>query len=621
MDYDKLMAKPDKERQELLAKIVYDGEYRIGKTNQLAAISEFESYVDLFDAERVEKEYDWMSDIFLPEFSTHMLTQSAIDVSQYFQTRDFVDVYYEDTDPEGKASAEATKELLNRTLNRRKLYHYMKYVRAKTINHLVGHVDLHCWWEQETETEYDVNAFGDIVGEARVPVNDYFNYEVLDPRNVFTDSNYVYSMQDRDWVIIRSERTLSQLKNSANTEGYFNLDALEKDFEVKSDEKTETMQETIESDDGYKLLPVNRLGGKYDILKRYGKFLVVDNKKGEALPGIDKEGKPLPKAYRAEIVMSFAIHKGKATLIQFHHTPYIDANGFPYRPLIRGLCYIHPTRDAGIGDGKYSRELQIAINDTFNVSNDRTMLATMPTLKGKRYATEDSDTIRFEPNHMMELNDPSDVEEFKIKDDITGALQQLGILFSKMDQATAIFPTTMGSIPDEASTTATAVAGAEGRTNQRTNLKSMTFEYTALCELYWMIQQMTWTFAMPQTGVELMGEKVYAFNPSLDYTYKPVSASIESEHSKGIKIKNWITILSYVINLQHPETVKLVNHIITKISELMGDEYADFAHSLLNPQIPVQTGNETPAGAPGTATQNQYALAQSAPEQAARGAF
>jgi hypothetical protein len=102
-----------------LAQIVVDGEYQIGKTNQGNDISDFESYIDLFDAERAEKEYDWMSDIFIPEFPTHMLTQSAIDVSQYFKTRDYVDVYHEDTDPKGKKSADATKELINRTLNRR----------------------------------------------------------------------------------------------------------------------------------------------------------------------------------------------------------------------------------------------------------------------------------------------------------------------------------------------------------------------------------------------------------------------------------------------------------------------------------------------------------------------
>ena len=87
------MAKFSEGIESHLAKIVVDSEYQTARTNQSQDKTDFESYIDMFDAERTEREYDWMSDIFLPEFPTQMLTQSAIDVSQYFQTRDFVEVY------------------------------------------------------------------------------------------------------------------------------------------------------------------------------------------------------------------------------------------------------------------------------------------------------------------------------------------------------------------------------------------------------------------------------------------------------------------------------------------------------------------------------------------------
>jgi hypothetical protein len=54
---------------------------------------EFEQCLDLLAAERREKDYDWMSDIRIPEFASHMLTQSSLDVGQYFQTREFVSAY------------------------------------------------------------------------------------------------------------------------------------------------------------------------------------------------------------------------------------------------------------------------------------------------------------------------------------------------------------------------------------------------------------------------------------------------------------------------------------------------------------------------------------------------
>ena len=161
-----------------------------------------------------------------------------------------------------------------------------------------------------------------------------------------------------------------------------------------------------------------------------------------------------------------------------------------------------------------------------------------------------------------------------------------------MQQVNNVFPTTMGDMPSMSSTTATAVAGAEQRSNQRANYKSLTFEYTALTELYWMIQQMTFVFAKPETGFKLMGDMVYDFNPTLNYTYKPLSQSIETEYSKGTKIRNLLQMLGYIVNVQHPNAVNMINAIFTKVFELMGDEYVNIVGSLLNPQIPTGEGGE-----------------------------
>jgi len=613
------MAKFDKDIEDQLAMMVVDSEYQTARQNQKYDKDDFESYVDLFDAEHTEREYEWMSDIFIPEFPTQMLTQSAIDVSQYFQTREFVDVFIEDGDEQAQLSAQASKELINRTLNRRKLYHYIKYVRGKTLNHLNGHVDIECWWEQDSETEYDIDGFGEIKEEFEVTTKDYFNYAVLDPRNVFTDKAYAYSMQEREWVIIREEKTLEKLKADEETFQYFNLDLLEELAEKSQEEKTDTYRETIEEEINDYELPPRGKSVRFDILKRYGKFWTVNGKDGKALPGIDGDGKVKDNAYLAEIMMSFAVKGSTKVLIQFHHTPYIDANGDPYRPIIRGLCYIHPTKDGGVGDGKYSRELQIGINDTFNVSNDRTMLATMPTLKGKAYSMEDMSTVRIQPNHLIELQDPKDLEEMVFSDNTQMALSQMSLLTGKMNQATSIFPTTMGSTPEYSSTTATAVAGADQRTNQRTNYKAMTFEYTMLTELYWMIQQMTWAFAKPETGFKLMGEKVFDFDPTLDYTFKPLSQSIETAAGKEAKIKNWMTLLGYIVNVQHPDIVNIINMIVAKVAVLMGDEYEEVAAALLNPGVPANPPDVQQGAPGGGGASNQYGIEQGATEQMARG--
>lgn len=612
------LSKISDEVQSRLVSIVIDNEYATSKSNQQSMGDDFEAYIDLFDSLRTEKDYDWQSDISIPEFASHMLTQAALDAGSYFMTRDFVEVYVMDERDAFIAAAEANKELINRTLNRRDLYYYQKYLRAKLLNHLDGKVYAKCWWERKTVSDVsDVDVTVDDDGNMSFEVHtedkaikDCFNFEPLDPRNVFTDNTYTYSIQDKNWVIIRSEVTLNDLENVKERNGYFNLDAL-KD---KKPGDTETKQDTLDRNPDVYERVQNTVDEYFDRFERYGKFW---SKNGR--PGIDADGNVLPGAVLAETVMTFVDN----VLIGFHETPYRSKDGLPYRPIIRGLCYIHPIVDGGTGDAKYARPIQIAINDTFNMSNDRTMLATMPTMVGRRGAIDNSDSIYFEPNHIMMVDDPSDIREIQISDNIGAAMNQFGILMAKMQEVTSIYPTTMGNLPAMSSTTATAVAGAEAQTNKRTAYKSMTFENTFLADLYWMIGQMTYQFALPETGEKLMGDKVFDFDPALDYYYRPLSQAIENEHTKRVKSEKWVRILQSVVQLQHPDAPKMVNYILTKIATLDGDEFANFANKfLMNEQQPIQQG--APSGTPeaGPAAEpvsNQYQVPQSTIETSLRG--
>jgi hypothetical protein len=571
---------------------VVEHEWTVGRSNFSHDYSNFEAAIDLFENERVEREYDWMSDIPLPEFAAQMLTQSSLDVAQYFQTRDFVETYVQDASDEALLAADAAEECINRTLNQRHIHYYQKFVRAKTMNNIGGSAIAKCWWNKQ-------------LGR--------FNFEVIDPRNVTMDKKYCYSLQDKDWIIIRGNKTVEDLKNMGKRYGYFNLDKLE---EAHATGQTEAKTETTDRDEEIAPQVTNTPTPKdWDIYERYGKFWYLN---GE--PGIDQWNKPLPNARYEECVMTVAKNKSTKVLIGFHLQPYKCCRGERYRPLIRGLCYIHPTRDSGIGDGHYSRPLAIAINDTFNMSNDRVRLATMPTLKGNKHTTEDTDSIYFEPGHMMELNTTDDVEEIKIEDNINGALTQLGILTQKMQQLTAIQPPQMGGSA-EGGQTATEVANVERNANTRTNYKSVTWEYTFLNELYWIIQQMTWQFATEEVGYKLMGDKAYEFNPNFDFFYKPLSQTIETEFSRNNKIRHLTNMMQMVASSPHPDMPIIFNYILSKIMILMGDEWENIADKFLGedvPLIPQETGT-APAGQPtGAGPSNQIGIPQSGQEIEAR---
>lgn len=636
--------------EDQLIKRIYDDELGTARRNKSSEDADFEGYINLLDSVREPKQYEWMSDVRLPEFISHVLTQASIDANQYFQSRDFVDVYIQDPSDEALSSADSAKELINRTLNQREIFHYSKYMRAKTLNNMVGKVYAKCWWEQEFEDritgykprripknidengepivdpENQTPAYDEIQEPVRekVAIVDRFNYDILDPRNVFTDNKYVYSLQQKDYIFVRDEVDLDQILKDAEKMNYFGLEQFTKEPETFAE--TETSTETYNkgmNTPKYEREPFPAIK-KFDLYERFGKYWAIVKSLDETgyplevEPGIDEFGKIKEGAAYIEMIITVIVDGSDKRLIRFQPTPYRDANGKPYRPLIRGLCYIHPTNDGGIGDGKHVKELQLALDDTFNISNDRVMLATLPTIGVKRYATEDSTDVFFEPGHTIPLENPSeDINPIEIKDDIQGALNQIQLIRSMMQQVDAIYPTTMGDVPGLASTTATAVAGSETRSNMRASYKSLTFENTFLVDLYWMILNMTWQFAQPETGLKLMGEKVYNFDPSKDFFYKPITATIEPEYAKEAKVKNYSTILGYAVNLQHPDMVKLINYILAKMFENMGDEYANFGDKLLNPEIPAMSGS-APMATEQTPMSNQNMVPMSGQEMTAR---
>jgi hypothetical protein len=452
------------------------------------------------------------------------------------------------------------------------------------------------------DAPYDING-NPIVDSSQVPavqykqeekfetkiVYDRFNYDVIDPRNVFSDSKYCYSIQDKDWVTIRSEKTLEELRSLESQNGYINLDKLI-DF-VKVKEKTDTSSNSYNKDGDkaeFEKTPMTY----FDVYERFGKFWCkvkerdFDGTPLEVEPGYDENLQPFQDAELVETISTIAVKGNSKQLIRFQASPFKDIRGRFYKPLVRGWCYIHPTKDTGLSDGKYMRELQVAINDTFNMSNDRVKLATLPTMKGRKYSLMNNDTIYFEPEHVMELEDPKDIEEFIINPDVSSAMGQIGMLRSYMQQVAAKFPTVMGELPERASTTATAINETGQRSNLRNNYKSLTVEYTYLIEFYWLILQMSAQFMEEETAMKVLGEQIKAFDSDADYTYSPVTASIEMEQNKFRKLQIIDQFIGRVGNIPNPNTPKLLNYLLSKAFELFGDEFPEYKQFLLDPNVP-----------------------------------
>ena len=598
---------PDEQVQDLIGTIVVDSEYKNSASMKSDENLEFDALIDILEGKRNEKDYEWMSDYSLPQLVSIAQTDASSWASIMFQTRDFCEVKLDGEAPDDFLKAKSAKKCINQTLNDRDIYYYPKYIRLRLINFLMGRCYILGWWEQELKTEEITIQIatpsmmnipdpqtGAMIQKPTVrnvpkkvqikrPITDHFNFEVIEPRNVYTDSKYCYTAQQKDWITIRSEASYSDLKRDEVKNKYFNLDKVKEALQG-TPKKTETAKDTYaKGEDGeIPKTPVSY----FDILDRYGKFWAIvqerdsnDNPK-RVTPGIDEGGLPKDDAELVEMIITFVIIGSQKIMIRFVPTPFIDAQNKPYKPIARGWCYVHPTKDTGLSDGKYLHPLQVALDDTFNMGMDRVKLATLPTLIGNKNALDDNATVYFEPEHVIEVNDiNTDLKEIKISDDIQGSLNVGNMLKGYSEQVSATYPTTMGALPDKTSTTATAIAGSETRTNARQNYKSLTFEYMFLQEFYWMILQMTYRFAHNDTIRKMLGDDAQHFDANEDYTYTPVTSNIESEFKKEKKIQLYdqtIGRLSGMVKML-PELVPVITHCVQRQLELQGDEYNQIA--------------------------------------------
>ncbi len=583
--------------EEYLTSYLYD-QYHYARINQEPDDADFSSVIDMLECKRTEKDYEWLSDVFLPEYASIHLTEAAQWVQQYFPTRDFVEVYLSGNTPEEKLQAEAAKQYINAMLNVKDLYHYQKYVRTRSISSIRGSAYVVCSWKQElrtvTTTTQEVVTTGvdeegnpiqevkEVSSDQQIPIVDRFEYEVVDPRNVFTDNKYAYSIQDKEWVAIRSEMSYDELKSLEKQNGYINLDLLKAE---PSNELTDTDKETNEKANEPKATPLSKL---YDVVEFFRKIWAVVKETDEfGNPtkidiGYTDTGKVKPNAELVEAIVTIAYSGNKKVLIRHQATPFITSAGKPYRPIIRALCYIHPTKDVGISDGKYGRELQSLINDMLNMGIDRSKLSMMPTLITKRMSWEDNDSLYFEPEHSMVVEDVNDIKEFKIDGDITPVMNIVGLAKNSLQQLEAVYPTTMGDLPGKASTTATAIAGAAQNTNLRSTYKSLTFEYTFLVEFYWQTLQMGYQFMHPITAMKILGPLAPYFNPEADYNYQPVTSNIEQENSKYRKIQLYDQLIGRLSGMAKviPQIIPIIAYMIGEVTKLMGAEYQNVGQML-----------------------------------------
>ena len=628
-------------------------EFAVAKRNMAPFHRAFKEYDDMIHCRR-DKKNDYEPDIYLPEFAARLLTQIGNFVFKYFSSRDFVEASVNSDDPLDVAQGRAAKKLLNVILGKKESHYFHKLCRLLMFVNPGGFGIIKGGYEQKIEkvltgykevVDYVKDENGELIASDGTPyldpytqqpaktvrqvpvyedriVKDMPTFDVYPVTHVYYDQKYAYSLAEKEYVYFETEMTLDELKADQDQMGYFNLKRLEhmeRPPDALESEKPHSIKGTAEE-------PAVKVSPVYTVLERWGAWPMVLKDDGTYEPGIDANGNKRKNAVNIEGIISFVAEGAEKTpleLIRFQKSPHTR------RPMARFLCYVDAVKDSGFGDGETSKELQIAVNDSFNLSAYRTEMATKLAFKAKRWAGID-ENIKLTPDKAILLENVDDLQEFKIVDDIQGGMYQLNTLSSRMDDVMAVGANFRGMGTDRRET-ATVGAIMDRRADIRMSLKTSSLEWIGFAEFYDMLLTLCNDFMLPQTLVELIGDDAYYYNPHRENKFEPVSQSLETEESKNFKVKMWDQILGRIVGMPNPKTPMIVNYILGQVLELLGGDFKHFKQFMFeedpeaNLMYQLATGAKAqqPGSTPnmgGGGPQNQYALPQTGLEQMVRGA-
>lgn len=640
-----------------------DSDFFVAEQNMEVVNKGFEDYYDMVHCKRASKPNEWESDICLPEFTSRLLAQIGNFVAKYFSSRDYVETDEDTEDPAVIRESKAAKNLLNTLLNDKNAYYFQKVVRLLMFVWPSGWGVIKGSYRQEVEryqvgsksrSEAAIDAEGNYLAtdggiyedpmlqtpqmnEIKEPVYDTRvlvdrpEFDVYPNQNVYLSPEYAYSLRDKDYVVFENDdKTIDELRSDG---GYFNLDLLEDKFNAK--DQPQGGQKTYNKDGKFKQVP--NLGTiKLRILEWWRKYPVVVKQRddlGKIVDyeiGIDEQGNMKDGAELVECILTTASPIGVAgksdnqvELIRFEISRHSS------RPMTRFLCYVDAINDSGFGDGELNRELQTGIDDNFNLGNFRTKLATTPAFKGRRFSGI-PDKIKVGPEEAILVDgDPNDLQELTIADNIQGTMLQNSMLSSRMDYAMATGPQTMGTSPENRET-ATQASIVSQRAEIRIGMKTTNLEFIGFTEFYDMILTLCNDFMLPQTLEKLIGEDAYNYNPKRMNRFRPVSQALETEETKGFKMRQIDQIMGRVVNFPNPKTPLVLNYLLGMWLEAAGKNFKHFKKFMFSEDIQANTlyqlatGGQAPGlqpaatGATGGGPSNQMGMQQSGAEQNTR---
>jgi hypothetical protein len=624
-----------------IAGLILTDEYDVSVRNMADRISIYDDVRDAYHCERPDKNYEWQSNLTLPKVAQTVINGASKLNDIFFSSRDYVRAV-----PHRKVSkqgAQAGESLLNAFLKNPELHYFLKSVRSEFCDSLYGW-SVHKWhWEKDIEhrvvgsqivprVEMGMDGMP-LLSLAQEPVygkiikKDFPQMEVFTPRTVYFSPERVDDFSKKRWVIFTAVEDIQALREQEEAMGYFNLDGLGHQTETDTETAQEREEETAEKSS-------SPLHEDVETFERWGKWpvrtegepqfdddgVLVNPKldvQDRPIPGIDKNGKVASKDVAwPEMWITCARSEGKKpTVIRWQINPY----GF--KTVSRGqLGIMDPDDDLSRGQGELALDFQTGICDNLNARNDATLIGMFPPIVTGKDMSHEWDTFRYGPSAIWMADTggtaQDQLRELRINPNTADAANIHMLLDSELQRTTNEYAHTSGDFPGRREP-ATGYAVTSQAASLAYRFKAKVIEHTQLRNDYQIILRMAGKFMEPETPMSLIGEEAQFLdlsNPHLGFT--PITQSLEPESSKQQNIQSLVQMIPMIMGIPNPNTITLVNHMVSEIFKLMGHEYEQYGDMLLNPAVPPQM--MTPPGSPtapqSAPMQNQMGGMQSGPE-------
>lgn len=387
------------------------------------------------------------------------------------------------------------------------------------------------------------------------PIEDRPDDTILNNKDVVVDWMLKPGQDVREGRFILHREVLDIASLYASKINYMNLE----NIELGNLQGTEEAGDHGRSrqKDGQDNPPESEMYAETEIFERQGLWPVKVKKNGEIIPIFDKE-----EIYKEDTEWRFmwaAVANRRApVLIRW------EENGYGEMNILAAHLYYDPERWHSMGIVEPAKDVFTAQDDNLNAMFDEIWKNIMPPVMMNKYAVQDWDTIKWAPSQVWLMQgNPNDSVMIPRGTEITrDAWQKHALLEQEHRIITSVTPPIQGMGKEQTATQ--GVLSAQFSTGKLDFIIKI-IEQTWLIPSCEMTMRFAQKFAHPLTFISILGE-YFRFDKFQDeYKFKPAASSVKLPEQKEVEVQQDIQLMQLIGSYNNPNTPKIMNYLLANI--------------------------------------------------------